>query len=473
MALIASASLAACGGGGGGDAPSALDPANKIPATAILYASVTVKPQGSVKSNLTQAIDSVAGKGSARRLNAKLDKSLSKTLRQVRGWAGQRIGIALTGWPSNVSGLADAQALLDDVVIVVPTNDPSAASSFLTRKFNGPDEMGKVVGHYVIFGGQVAVSQALMTTAKTSLADDAHYKADMAQLGGGELFSFYAPTHQLLEAVLPMLRSATQASGDQTSASQLGTALKDAPPGSTAAYGLSTKANEFRLDVVQQGLPKKAPAATAVPSDVSSLPSGAWLALALSGSLANKSAMSSLTKTLPQAIAEIRAASSAAGQVPSAPLNFLEKDLLPALGPMSLAVSGTSESSLQAGLEIAPLNQSAGARLAAGVKQLVRGLPIVASTVGSRVLVTFGYKSVQQFLNPSAHLSGDPVFKSALGQLPAGAKAALYVNFGPIGMFSSLDHSAGDASGWRVVHRLNYLIAGGTHTHFRVVLATR
>jgi hypothetical protein len=86
--------------------------------------------------------------------------------------------------------------------------------------------------------------------------------------------------------------------------------------------------------------------------------------------------------------------------------------------------------------------------------------------------VTFGFSNLQQLLSPSTKLSANPTFKRALAQLPSGAKADVYLNFAPITALASLDQSAATPSAMKVLHRLDYLIAGGTHSHFRLVLAT-
>lgn len=469
-AVVASVALTACGGGGSGSGPkgpSALDPANRVPASAIMYVSLTVRPQGSLSTDLRQAIDSVAGKGAATHLYKQLDRSIGKQLGPLKGWLGQRVGIALTGWPADLESMADSQELLDDLVIVAPTNDPAAARRFLAKHAKGADESGKVVGDYAIFGGQNAVGQALAVTGKTSLAASPRYSDEISQLGGGELASFYLPLHPLLEAMLPLLRSS-----GQLSASAIDKALKSAPADAVAAFGATAIHNGFRLDLVTHGTPAGGAQPVGVPSDVSSLPGGSWLAATLSREFSKQSYVSSLVTGLPKVVSTLQAQSGVSG-VPNGPLQFVLHDLLPALGPMSLSVSGTSPASLHAGVVMAPLDHSAGARLASALKQMLEGLPVTVQTAGSRLVTMFGYTSAQQLLNPSSHLADDPTFKSALKQLPAGAKADLFLDFGPVATLSSLDQSAGDAAVWRVVKRLSYLIAGGTATHYRLVVVTR
>jgi hypothetical protein len=465
-AVATSAALAACGGGGGGaKVPSALDPANMVPATSVAYASVAIRPQGSIKTNLSEAIDSIAGKGSASRLYAKFKKSAGKQWSELEAWAGQRAGVALTAVPSK---LTDSNPLTDDAVFVIPTNDPSAAKKFLAKNIRQSSETWKVVGHYAIFGGKAAVAEALATTPKTSLAADAGFKSDVAELGGDELFTAYAPLHQLYQELLPLLKSIPS-----YSASTLSGAAKQAPPGSSVAFGMAALHNQFRIDVIKHGTPTTNTPTSSVASDVSSLPGSAWLAITLGGALAKGSTVSELTSNLSKEFGAIQALNGKLGShVPSGPLGFVEQDLLPALGPAELSISGTSITALHAGLVMAPDNKDAGARLAEAVKHLVSGLPISSSSTGGRVAVTFGISNLQQLLNPSSKLGSDPSFKHALAQLPAGAKADVYLDFAPITDLASLDQGAVPGSVTKVLHRLDYLIAGGTHSHFRLVLTT-
>lgn len=471
-ALAAAVTLAACGGGGSGGpkAPSALDPANMVPATSVAYVSVTVRPQGTMKSDLIEAIDSIAGRGTGQKLGAELRKSFGTHWSEMKPWLGQRVGIAVLSIPQTQAGL---RSIGNDVVGVATTSDPAATRRFMTKHPNvlGNGVPWKVVGHYVLMGilmgSTNAIGQAEATTPKTSLASDPAFKADMTELGNHELFIAYASLHQLYQQLLPLLRSLPNSSG-----STFSQAAKQAPPGSSVALGMSALHNQFRLDVIQHGMPHTSAPATGVATDVSALPASSWLALTLGGSLTKSGAVTKLAASVSKSLSTLQAAQGITGRVPSGPLRFVEQDLLPALGPVELSVSGSSHTTLQAGLVMDPVNKRAGARLARAVKRLVRGLPVSASTVGGRVAVTFGFSNLQQLLNPSSKLAGNPTFKRALAQLPAGARAGLYLNFSGIAALASLDPSAAGSPTMRVLHRLDYLIAGGTHSHFRLVLAT-
>lgn len=464
-AAAACVALAACGGGGGGATrASALDPAKMVPATAVLYASVAIRPQGSLKSNLIEEINSIGGKGTAQRLSARLEKSLGKQWKQLEPWVGETVGIALTGLPASRSG--GSRALANDLLVVLPTDDPAAARRYLTKNAHSAGESWKVVGHYAIVGGAAAIGQAEATTSQTSLAAKSRFRSAMTQLGGGELFTLYAPLHQLLAAAAPLLKSEPA-----FTAADLARAEQQAPAGSSLAFGAAALHHQLRLDVIADGTHTTVSSSTRG-AGVSSLPAGSWLALSLGGGLAQSSAVSELAKTLPKELATVQALSRRRSAIPSGPLRFVERDLIPALGPVTLSVTGTSLPTLQAGLVISPLDHSAGARLASGIKRLVIGLPISTSASAGRVAVTYGYSNLQQFIKPISILGQSVGFKSALSQLPRGSRASLYLDFAPIAALASLESGASGASALRVLHRLDYVIAGGTRSHFRLVLET-
>jgi hypothetical protein len=474
--LAAAVVLAACGGGGGGGAktPSTLDPANMVPASSVVYVSSVVRPQGVLNSNLVEAIDSIAGRGTAERLAAKIKSSKSLDWKQLKPWLGERVGLAITGFPSQ---LTNSSSIENNVVVVAPTADPSSARIWLRKHAKSGKAVWKIVGHYVLIGGAHAVGQAQATTAKTSLASDSGFSSDMSQLGSDAVFSAYAPAHQLVSELVPLLKNLPAYSGSTASQAALSNAAKQAPPGSSLAIGFSALHNQFRMDVVEHGIPHSNTNThvSGVASDVSSLPAGSWLAVTLGGTLAKAGYVSKLSGTLSKSLTtlqNLQGAGAIGSQVRSGPLQFIVKDLLPALGPAELSVSGTSGTTLQAGLVMAPDDRAAGGRLVAGIKRLVSGLPISATSTGGRVAVTFGISNLQQLLHPSSTLAGNPTFKGALAQLPAGAKADVYLNFSGIDALAALSPNTGSPSTMRVLRRLAYLIAGGTQSHFRLVLAT-
>ena len=76
-AALAAIGVAACGGsGGGGDpTPAAGDPAGKVPANAVLYASATVRPGTDQVKALEHVVNTFGGSGTWNRFLTQLDRA--------------------------------------------------------------------------------------------------------------------------------------------------------------------------------------------------------------------------------------------------------------------------------------------------------------------------------------------------------------------------------------------------------------
>lgn len=473
--LLAVLGLAACGGSSPKPTPSALDPANRVPANVIAYASVTVRPQGSVRDDLRQAVDELAGKGTFAKLDAKLTRGLSKSHehpRSLDSWLGQRIGIALTALPSNgVTGIDD------DLVLIAPTSNPSAARSYLSqvsKQKKSHVQDWKVQGNYAIFGGAVGVADALATKSSDSLASSAGYKADVGQSDSGQLASFVLRLHPLVQALSALLRRRGTTPVAFTPFTPPSGMLPNVPVNEMAFASFGVGSKSFRLDLLSNGVPAKSRAAAGKAGSVAGLPDGSWVALALGGFLGNPSDVAKLNQVLPPLLGQIHAREGTGGGKATPVLAFLQRDLLPALGPMALSISGTSLPTLKGGFQIAPLDTAAGGKLARALKHLVAGLPVKVGQSDGKVLLTYGYAKARDLLTPASTLASDPGFKAAMAQLPSGSTAPIYINFGPIALLGqALDGKSSDAKVWQVAGKLNYLILGSTGTHARLVLALK
>jgi Protein of unknown function (DUF3352) len=478
-AALVAVLLAACGGGGASSKTStnassgsgSLDPANMVPATAVAYASITVKPGASLGSDLKQTIDKLAGPGAANHLVTSFESQLGTPaqVNAVKAWLGPQVGIALTSLPS---GTPTSATLEQHLLIVAPTTNPAAATKFLQKQpkssFAFDSKTGgtyKVVGHFVLIGTEPAIQAAASTTSSNSLAGDANFQSAMTQIGDNQLAAVFARPKPILRALAPALASSP-------SYAQLGTAMKKIPDNSAVAFGVTAGAKTLSFDVVSQGFAKSS--SHGAPSDVASLPGTSWFALAIGGALGNPKTITTLENELPSLIAAGQSRAGAAGSSVQGFLPFVEKDLIPALGPMSLSIAGTSLASLRVGFSLTPTNSAAGGKLVSSLKRMLKGLPLDVNSVGKAVVLTFGYASAQDFLSPPSHLSGSPTYKAALAQMPAGGQAPIYVSFGPIAALgAALDKNQSDASVWKIAGKLNYLIAGGTSTHVRMVLGVK
>jgi hypothetical protein len=473
-AALAAVMLAACGGSSKTTNASAtigaLDPASKVPANAVAYATITIKPQGSLKTDLVSTVDKLAGPGAAQHAATSLANSFGKRsdVKQAEAWLGPQAGVAITALPS---GTINQQTLEQHVLIVASTDDPAAASKFLRTQPKTSFGIGsnvpgtwKIVGHFVLIGGKPAVDAAASTAAANSLAADTTYTSAMAQVGDNQLAAVFVRPKPAVQALAPILsKSLTPAQVAAT---------KKIPADSALAIGATAGPKTLSFDVVTLNFPKSK--STGAPSDVGSLPGDSWLALAIAGSLANPQTISTLQNELPALISQAQSEQVSTASTVQGILPFIQNDVIPALGPISLSAAGTSLGGLHIGFEMTPDDSAAGDKLVTALKSMVQGLPVAVASVDKKVVVTFGYTDAQDFLSPPTKLSGNPTYKAALAQMPAGSEVPLYLDFGPIAALgSTLDTNPSDASTWRIAQKLNYLIAGGTSTHIRVVLAVK
>jgi hypothetical protein len=317
----------------------------------------------------------------------------------------------------------------------------------------------------VLIGGGQAVQAAAATKAADSLAADPDFKSAMTQIGGNELATVFARPRPILQALVPRL-------SQSVTTARLTAALKNIPAAATLALGVGAGTDTLSFDAVMQGFPKSS--SSGGPSNVGALPGTSWLALAIAGSLSDPKTISTLQKELPGLISQAQSSAGSAGSSVQGLLPFVESDVIPALGPMSLSVAGTSLGDLRIGFELTSDNSSAEARLAKALGKMLKGLPLDSSVVNGHLVLSFGYASAQDFLSPPSHLSDNPTYKAALAQMPAGSEVPIYIDFGPIAELGSvLDKKRSDASVWKIAGRLKYLIAGGTSTDIRVVLGVK
>jgi Protein of unknown function (DUF3352) len=475
-AAFAAIALAACGGGkttatNASATIGALDPASKVPADALAYAAITIKPQGSLKTDLVSTVDKLAGPGAAQRAATSLTSSFGtrSEVKQAEAWLGPQAGVAVTALPS---GTINQKTLEQHLLIVASTNDPAAASKFLQAQpktsfgidSNVPGTW-KIVGHFVLIGGKPAVDAAASTATGNSLAADATFQSTISQIGSNQLAAVFVRPKPIVQAVLPLLST-------EANSAQLTDALKKVPADAAVAVGLTAGPHTVSFDAVTQNFPKSK--STGAPSDVGSLPGDSWLALAIAGSLANPKTISTLQNELPALISQAQSEQVSTASTVQGILPFIQNDVIPALGPISLSAAGTSLGGLHIGFEMTPDDSAAGDKLVTALKGIVQGLPVAVSSVDKKVVVTFGYTDAQDFLSPPTKLSGNPTYKAALAQMPSGSDVPVYLNFGPLAVLgSALDTNPSDASTWKIAARLNYLIAGGTSTHIRVVLAVK
>jgi hypothetical protein len=457
------------------------------PGSSLLYISLTVRPQGAQRTQVETTLHKLFGQSA----DASIRKAVNGLFRKmgatysgdVRPWLGQRVGIVFT----QISLGAASGASKAGVAMIAPTQNPSAARSFVARLVRrNPGEEGKVMNGYAIFGGALAYQAILATSPGNSLAANPTYQATTSQVGSAPSALLYMNLHRFAQELttgMPMAGAA---------APLLRRSLARIGANAGVAAGLTLTPQAIRMDTVETGVrlgPHHAPV------NVGNLPSGSWLAMATGAfnQIAQKQFRTGFELGLANALTHGAAGSALLQSAIAKRLAFLEQDVFPALGPISLAVGGSSPLNLTAGLKLTPGSSAAATRLLGVLRALVGRSPAlqasgtathftVKSPTGSSLLVnqargnvvaTYGFPSQAAFLSPTAKLSQDQTFRQAASQLPAGS-VPFYLSFPPIaGLVQLLDHKPTAAKTVRVLDKLNYLIAGGSQGHVRVVLGLR
>ena len=467
---VALGAIAVAGCGGGGTKPvatSALDPASVVPANSVLYVSASVRPKGTLQQDLIRVIDQIGGPNTVAELNSELGKHASsgfgKRWNQVKPWLGQRIGAAVIGLPP---GQFSEQAVLDYAVLILPTTDPSATRTYIASHLKKSAALiYKVVGNYALIGGPYAVQMAAATAAKASLADSSAYSSLLTRVGHGAFATFYARPYPILKLEAKLFSAEAT---PPAALAEIKSGLSKTSPNAASLLTLDVTSNTLRLESTSVGAKAQA-GSTAI--SVGHLPAASWLAVALGGGLSSSSTL----KSIESSIGEVSKEEGSALGTKNAGLQFVTNDVLPALGPMSLSIAGQTKATVKVGFALTPGSQSAGDKLLSAVQRMLgkRAAQVKLGHDGNQLVATYGYKSFGELLAPQATLSSNPAFRQALGQLPAGSSAELFVNFGPIAALAALDHSSKDARAVKAVSHLSYLIAGSDKGTFELVLGVK
>jgi hypothetical protein len=468
---LSAVAVAGCGGSSAPATPSGLNPANMVPAGSLLYASLSVRPQGTLKQDLVQVIDDIGGANAATELvNKAMSASGSNgrnTWSQVKPWLDQRVGAALIGLPPEQ---LSAQSLLNYAVLVLPTTDPSAANSYLSSQLTDPALVTyKIEGDYALVGGPYAVQMAGAVTARTSLVRSRGYRQLVRQIGQGAFTALYLRPYPFLKFETKLL---SQEAAPPANLALIEQSMSKVPSKSAAMVTLNTTANTLRLEYATVDATVPGQPTHGATTGVAGLPAGSWLAVALSGGLSNSATLKNLETPLRQL------STQAAGRLgaESNGLSFFTNDVLPALGPMSLSVSGQTEATAKLGFALTPASPAAGDRLLALVRRMLGNRApkqLQLGRDGDQLVATYGYKSFGEMLAPQRSLSSNPVFRRASQQLPQGSLPYIFVNFAPIEALVKLDGGAKSAGVAQVLSRLDYLIAGARKGSFQLVLGVR
>jgi hypothetical protein len=491
VVVIATGALAGCGSSG---SPSALDPAKIAPAKSVAYVELTVRPQGSQRSEAESGLTKLLGKSPDKDL-LRLANDLFKSsglnyASDVQPWLGQRVGVVLTAFSKSGLGL------------IAPTNDPSAALSALKRSEknhrlspgsyrgvsyeqgvdNGtPVALGIVDRSYAVIGAPSVFDAIVDASQGTSLLTEPAFASAFGRLPASSLARAYinGPAFGAALLSIPTLSASTR--------QQLRGALGPGKLPGALTLSLSASSKSISAELRSSAA---SPLGLHSTADVSRLPGQSWLALS-TGSTLPKAFTSGLESGLVQGL---KSSALANGVSPSTLLNLfqrrtginIQRDLVPALGGIQLAAEGSTFLTFGAGLVLHPSDPRAAARLLGEIRTLIaRGhslevtggprsftltkppLPIpriVVADLGREVLATLDEPSFQTLLAPATTLASNPTFQRARSQLAPGSLAPLFVDFGPLatllGLTPQFKTQPSDVKVLKVLQRLDYLVLG-------------
>ncbi len=211
LSLLA-ALVAACGSGAAsGDA----DPAKLVPAGAMVYVEVTVRPEGDVRGEALDAAGKVLRTSDPEGgIPRALDKALAQDDQKldydkdIKPWLGQRVGfwfgtrLDREGDPGGAALIAttDPDAALDAF------HKGAAGDKLTKRSYNGSDyEVNQdgvatgIVADFLVTGPEPEFKQVVDTSGGKGLADADRYRTGVDQLDDNRLAHFYVDLARAFE----------------------------------------------------------------------------------------------------------------------------------------------------------------------------------------------------------------------------------------------------------------------------------
>ena len=492
---------AACGSSGDKDA----DPAEAVPASAPVYAQVTVKPDGDLQSNTEAVLKKLGVDNPEADITRFLKDSTDRdeNVDAIKSWIGSRAGVFVTSF----TGDADA-------ALVLATTDPGKALDTLNTDgkkkgsykdvdywFDDSGSVDGVVGDYAVSGTERAF-RTVVDTVKgedvDTIADNSDYQEGLKAIGSDDaLATAYVSTEGVLNALgrsggIP----AAQLGQIRQQLSQVG--------GKTTVMKLAPTQDSIAIDVATLGLKEGQATSDAATTALTALPGDAWMGVGL------PHIGDSLRQTMQQGLQ----LASATGQDVNGQLQAvqqalgidIENDLLSWMGDGGLFASGAAVTDIGGALVVqttdADKAQQALRKLTALVPQIADGVkarrvsgisgadeavefrtnsfpfPIVAAVGNDRFALGVG-NAVANALSPTTTLADKPSFKAAVQAL-GDVKPAFFVDVAAVDSLIKGLVPANDPSTQEVLTALDKVstVAAGTSRdgstqHTKVVVSLK
>jgi hypothetical protein len=441
----------ACGSSGDKDA----DPAQAVPASAPIYAQVTVKPDGDLRADTESVLRKLGVDDPEHDITDFIKQNADDPaeVEDITSSLGSRAGVFVTSFTGNpdwalVASSSDSGKVKDEI-----SKDAGKKASYKDVDYwfdkNDPSSVGGVVDDYVVVGTERAFRTVVDTVKGDSdtIADNSDYEAGLKALGTDDaLATAYVSTEGLLNAIgrsggIP----ATQLGQIRQQLSQYG--------GKSTVVKVAPSADSITLEVATLGLKEGAATSDAATNALTALPGDAWMGVGLPH----------IGDSLRQALQQGMQLASSTGQDISGQLPAIEQalgididdDLLSWMGDGGLFVSGASLTQVGGALVIQTTDeakaQQALKKLSALIPQIATGVkaqkatdvqgadqavefrtssspfPIIAAVGHDRFAVGINPDAVGHALSPTTTLADSPSFKAAATSL-GDVKPAFFVD---------------------------------------------
>lgn len=289
LAALAAIAIAGCGGGGGG---SSSDVAGLAPPDSLVFVEGTLRPTGSLKSNVDSLASKIAGVDN---LGDLIVEELEKSAREdgepfdyekeVEPWLGEEAGVALKSFEHS-----DTSAPL----VIVETSDEAAARKFVGRqtaeskvpysdgsyegvefKVGGKEgnAIGVLDGFLLVADDEAAFKEAVDAANGESLGDESRFSEAISAATDGSLADVYVDVGGLIEKsggqIDPQAREILQNAGID-------------PSEATAVASVVPGAEEVEVDLSSELGGEEAPSGDASEM-LGSLPGDSFAAFAATG----------------------------------------------------------------------------------------------------------------------------------------------------------------------------------------------
>ncbi|MBA3866680.1 MAG: DUF3352 domain-containing protein [Solirubrobacterales bacterium] len=447
LALAAALAIAGCGGGGNS---SGSDPATLVPPKAPVYIEATVKPQGTLASNIDALAKNVAGIDDVgQKIVEEVEKAAAqsretfKYTTDVGPWLGEKAGLYLENYDGdNFHGYG----------IAVEQTDSGAAQEFIDKfvkadsggsledaSYEGVDfkvgaedgEAVGIVGDFVVFAETEADFKAMVDASEgESLSGVDSFTNSLEQAPDESLASVYVDIGGLIEG-------AGQGVDPETEVFLESAGLE--PKGATALASVIPDSDQVEIDF-SSDVTGKEPRSGDASKLLGSLPGGSFAAFASAdfGKRFGEAIDRIDANGIPGQVEpnELKGALSAAG---------IDLDKISAsIGDLGVFAQGNTENNLTGALVLTTKGSKEASNTVANVGLLLRAAgtpsvtaisgkasgfsvhspelgrqPLVVAAQGSKIAISYGLAASAQALSASsgATLSANPAYEEAVASL--------------------------------------------------------